>query len=272
MNSARVLLRTAGQFVRTYYPLLVLAVVWEAAVHLGWLNRVLFPAPSTILRSLWWLAQGPASPDGIGYRLQIHTALSLYRLMVGTALAMVVGISLGALMGISRLAYHIIRPLVSLLAPVPALAWTPVLMLLFGLGNRTTITVCFLAAVIPVIFNVNAGMQAITQKQIWAAQAMGASPWGIFIRVLLPGAMVYILSGVRLAIARAWRGLIASEMLAATTWGLGFQIVQAGEFMQMDVLYGSLFIIGLCGLALNVGAFQLVERRTVERWGLVVRR
>jgi len=251
-----------------FLPILIAALLWEGLDRVGWLNPVLVPPPSRILTTLLGLLT-PGSVQAQASGLLItHLGESLYRLGVALALAVAVGVPLGMLMATSRVVEWACRPLVGLLMPIPALAWTPLFMVVMGLGNRTTITVSFLAAVIPIIYTAYAGVRAIGTHHVWAARMMGASSWGLFQRVLLPGALEHIIPGMRLAFARAWRVLIAAEMLAATNFGLGYLIAAAGQYMETNVIFASVLMISITGLVFERGVFDWVERRTVRRWGV----
>ena len=123
----------------------------------------------------------------------------------------------------------------------------------------------------PIIFNSWTGVKAV--KEIWlrSAQAMGADNRRMFRHVILPGALPYILTGLRLGLAQAWRILVAVEMLAAVPWGLGWLIFGAREFLNTDVMLAGITVIAVIGLALEKLVFQKIENYTVVRWGMVGR-
>jgi NitT/TauT family transport system permease protein len=153
--------------------------------------------------------------------------------------------------------------------PVPTLAWTPVLLLIIGIDNRTTILVVFLAAVFEMIYIVASGIEMMNVKMLWVAQSMGASRWQIFWRVIIPGILPYLITGTRLGTGYAWRALIAAEMLAASTYGLGFMIYDASEYMNMDVIYGGVVLIAVLGYLLENVVIGRVEAATTEKWGIL---
>jgi len=111
-------------------------------------------------------------------------------------------------------------------------------------------------------------VRSMTIKHIWAAQTMGASRTTIFLKVLLPGSMPYIIAGHKLALGRAWRALVATEMVVATGYGLGYLIFEARTFMDTETMYGGIAMIALLGLLIEKFAFGRLERLTVERWGM----
>lgn len=241
-------------------------IAWELSSRLGLINSFLFPAPSLILYKLW-IQSGPnESPP---YAIPWHVAYSLLRLLSGILLAVVVGTLIGVALGMSRRARLVFQPIISILMPVPTLAWTPVLLLIMGIDNRTTITVVFLAAVFEMIYIVASGIEMMNIKMLWVAQSMGASRWQIFWRVIIPGIFPFLITGARLGTGYAWRALIAAEMLAASSYGLGFMIYDASEYMNMDVIYGGVMLIAVLGYILENVLIGKVEAATTEKWGVL---
>jgi NitT/TauT family transport system permease protein len=198
-----------------------------------------------------------------------HAIETLIRLLTGFALAGIFGVTIGVLMGRSRRAEDIFLPLVSIGAPIPGLAYAPLFLLWFGLGNISAVLLVGFVSAFPIIFNSWTGVKAV--KEIWvrSAQAMGADDRRLFRHVILPGALPYILTGLRLGLAQAWRILVAVEMLAAVPWGLGWLIFGARKFLNTDVMLAGIVVIALIGLALEKFVFQKIENYTVVRWGMI---
>src|SRR5581483_5373585 len=141
--------------------------------------------------------------------------------------------------------------LVSVLMPIPSLAWVPLFILWFGLGNVTTVLVVFYAATFPMLLNTWSGVRAL------------------FWKVMVPGASPFILTGVRQAFLRAWIAVVGAEMLAGSDWGLGWVIFDAKEFLNADVMMASLVVIGAIGFLFERLVFGSLERATVMRCGMV---
>lgn len=160
-------------------------------------------------------------------------------------------------------------PLVSILAPIPGLAYTPLFLLWFGPGNLSAVLLVGFVSSFAVTYNTWTGVKAV--KEIWlrSAQAMGASDRRVFRQVILPGALPYILTGLRLGLAQAWRILVAVEMLASVPWGLGWMIFGAREFLNTDIMLSGVVVIALIGLALERLLFKRLEDFTIVRWGMV---
>ena len=213
---------------RNAFPFLVVGTIWEIVAKLGVFPRKLFPPLEEVAATFVRL-----TADGI---LPHHVFDTLLRLGAGFALAAVVGVAIGIAMGRSRLAEDIFLPLVSIGAPIPGIAYAPLFLLWFGLGNGTAILLVGFVSAFPIIFNTWTGVKSV--KEIWvrSAQAMGADNRRLFSHVILPGALPYILTGLRLGLAQAWRILVGVEMLAAVPWGLGWMIFGAREFLNTDVM------------------------------------
>jgi NitT/TauT family transport system permease protein len=246
---------------RNALPFLVVALLWEFTAHLGVFPRKLFPPLEDVAAAFVRLTAADILPH--------HVLDTLIRLALGFALAAIVGVAIGIVMGRSRRAEDIVLPLVSIGAPIPGLAYAPLFLLWFGLGNKSAVLLVGFVSAFPIIFNTWTGVKAV--KEIWvrSAQAMGADDRRLFRHVILPGALPYILTGLRLGLAQAWRILVGVEMLAAVPWGLGWMIFGAREFLNTDVMLAGVFVIGVIGLALEKLVFQRLEQFTVVRWGMM---
>jgi NitT/TauT family transport system permease protein len=249
------------KFLRGALPFVVVGALWEAVAHSGAFPARLFPTLEQVAATFARL-----TAEGI---LPHHAALTLYRLAAGFAIAAVAGVLLGIVMGRSRRAEAFLLPLVSIGAPIPGLAYAPLFLLWFGLGDSGSIVLVAFVAAFPVTLNTWTGVKAV--KEIWvrAARTMGADERRLFRHVIVPGAAPYILTGLRLALAQAWRILVAVEMLAAVPWGLGWLIFGAREFLNTDAMLAGIAMIAIIGLALEKLAFDPIERYTVVRWGMM---
>lgn len=245
--------------------IVTLLVLWEVAARLGWINTFLFPAPSNIAATIWTQSGPDGNPP---YAMPMHVLRSMIRLLAGIALAVVIGTVLGVLIGMTRWARRLFQPLISIFMPVPTLAWTPVLLLLTGIDDRTTIIVVFIAAVFEVIYTIVAGIEMMNVKLFWVARSMGASRLQIFFRVIIPAIFPYLITGMRLGTGYAWRALIAAEMLAASSFGLGFMIYDASEYMSTNVIYAGIILIAVLGYLLENVLIGRLEAATTEKWGV----
>ena len=246
---------------RNTFPFVVLGGIWEAVARSGALPNKLFPTLEQIAVSFVELTKSGILP---------HDALdTILRLLGGFGIAAVFGLIIGVLMGRSRRAEDICLPLVSILAPIPGLAYAPLFLLWFGPGETSAVALVAFVSMFPVIYNCWTGVKAV--KEIWlrSATALGADRRRMFRHVILPGALPYILTGLRLGLAQAWRILVAVEMLTAVPWGLGWLIFGARQFLDTDAMMAGITVIAIIGLALEKLVFQKLEDFTLVRWGMM---
>jgi NitT/TauT family transport system permease protein len=253
--------RAVGQVGEGILPFAVAAVAWELFARLGPFPPKLFPSLLTVARTFVELIA-----SGI---LLAHTLGTVVRLALGFGLAAVLGVVVGLAMGRFRWAEDVFLPLVSFGSPIPGLAYAPLFILWFGLGSMPAVLLIALASAFPAAVNTWTGVKAVKDIWIRAAQGMGAREDQLFRTVILPGALPYILTGLRLALARAWRVLVAAEMLTSVPQGLGWLIFGAREFLNTDVMLAGIAVIGIIGVLLERWVFERLERFTVVRWGML---
>jgi len=242
-------------------PFVVVALVWQTVAIFGPMPPQLFPRVDTIVVTFVRLVG-----NGV---LAAHALATILRLIAGFALGSVAGVLLGLAMGRARLAEDLLVPLVSVGNPIPGLAYAPLFVIWFGLGNVPAVLLVGFAAAFPIAVNTWTGVRAVKEIWIRAATAMGARERQLFRKVVLPGALPYVLTGLRLGLARAWRVLVAVEMLTSVSFGLGWLIFGAREFLATDVMLAGIAVIGLVGLGLEKLVFERLEQFTVVRWGML---
>lgn len=247
--------------VRNIFPFAVVGGIWEIVALAGIFPRRLFPTLEDVASSFVHLTISGILPH--------HAIDTVIRLLSGFALAGIFGVTIGVLMARSRRAEDIFLPLVSICAPIPGLAYAPLFLLWFGLGNLSSVLLVGFVSAFPIIFNSWTGVKAVKEIWIRSAQSMGADDRRLFRHVILPGALPYILTGMRLGLAQAWRILVAVEMLAAVPWGLGWMIFGARKFLNTDVMMAGIVVIAVIGLALEKFVFRKIEDYTVVRWGMI---
>jgi NitT/TauT family transport system permease protein len=246
---------------RTAVTLLVAAALYEAVARSGVFPAVLLPTLPKVANALV-----ASLADGT---MLHHAGSTLYRVMLGFGLAILTGIPLGILMARFRPVENFFLPLASALMPIPSLAWVPVFILWFGLGNTVSILVVFYAATFPMLLNTWSGVRSVNPLWLRAAGAMGANEQALFWKVIIPGASPFIITGLRQAFLRAWIAVVGAEALAASDWGLGWVIFDAKEFLNADLMLASLVVIGAIGFVFERLVFGSLERTTVLRWGMV---
>lgn len=224
-------------------PLLVL-LGWELICRLGFVSPIMLPAPTAIaIKWVEWLQSGELIVDIGG---------SLYRVVAGFLLGAGLALPLGLFMGSSPRIYDYFNPVIQVLRPIPPIAWIPMSILWFGLGNPPAIFLISLGAFFPVLMNTIAGVRNVDGIYLRAARNLGAGQATVFRRVILPAATPYILAGIRIGIGTAFIVVIVSEMIAVNN-GLGYRILEAREFMWSDKIIAGMFTIGLLGLAIDLG-------------------
>lgn len=245
-------------------PLVSLVLIWQLVAFLG-LIRIL-PSPVDVAETILNLCRPTRGGTPI---ILAHLGSSLFRVGIGFSLAMAIGVPVGLLMGVNKHVNYLLRPLLSLLMPVPTLAWVPMLLIVWGLGDQTIVAAIFLGAFFSIAYNTASGVRSIDRDLIRAAYTMGASKWTLFFRVLLPGSMVSVLTGLRLAVGYSWRALVGAEMLAATGWGLGYLVFAARALAAANVMFAGLMVIMAAGYLMERYLVGPLERRTVQKWGVV---
>ena len=250
-----------------FASILLFGVIWEVAVRLSGVHALLMPAPSAVLVRLFEM-MGPgkgATPD---FLLLRHIGMTMLALLTGFFLAALVSSAIGLIMGMNRALYAWLNPIISMFMVIPNIAFVPVIILWMGLGLDTVIVVVVLGSCFPIIYTAAAGVQSIPKRMIWAAQTAGASRWQILTTVLLGATMPYLIAGHKLALGRAWRAVIAGEIFASTTYGVGFMIFDARTFLDSEAMFAGLIVVGLIGASLERVLFGFIERRTVVKWGV----
>lgn len=244
-------------------PVLLL-LLWEAGSRFGLFSAVLLPSPTAVAIK-WWAYLLPMQPQEAGQSTLawmlsgelLHDAYSsLYRVIAGFIIGAGLALPLGLLMGASPRIYDLFNPLMQILRPIPPIAYIPLAILWFGLGNPPSFFLIAIGAFFPVLMNTIAGVRQVDGIYLRAARNLGVNQWTMFTRVILPAATPYILAGVRIGIGTAFIVVIVSEMIAVND-GLGFRILEAREFMWSDKIIAGMITIGLLGLAIDTAVSHL---------------
>ncbi|WP_369790869.1 taurine ABC transporter permease TauC [Rouxiella sp. WC2420] len=238
--------------------LVTLLVIWWAVTALKLIPPLFLPAPQQVLHQLITIA----SPQGfMDATLWQHLAASLTRIIIALFAAVVIGVPVGIAMGLNETLRGILDPLIELYRPVPPLAYLPLMVIWFGIGETSKILLIYLAIFAPVAMSALAGVRSASKVRIRAAQALGASRGQVLRFVILPGALPEILTGVRIGLGVGWSTLVAAELIAATR-GLGFMVQSAGEFLATDVVIAGISVIALIACALELGLRYLQRKLT----------
>ena len=242
-------------------PFILLATGWQLLVAYGSFPAKLVPDLRVVAEALLRLTENGVLIAAVG--------ATLFRLAMGFLLAALFGVVIGVLMGRHQWIEETLLPLVSFLYPIPGIAYAPLFVLWFGLGDTPAILLVAVASTFVVIINSWKGVAAVKPIWIKSAESMGAQGLNMFWKVIVPGALPYILTGLRLGLATAWRILVAVEMLMSVKRGLGWLIFGSQEFLNTDIMLATIAVIGLIGLVLEKLVFEKIERVTVVRWGML---
>jgi len=233
---------------------LLIALWWILVVES---HSVIFPTPWQVLTGMWELVKDGSIWDHIG--------ASLFRVGTGFALAVAFAIPLGLWMGWVQGAYATLNPIFQMLRPISPIAWIPLAILWFGVGNQSPIFLIFISSVFPMIVQTIAGVHTIERRYLRAAENFGVSRYTLFKQVVIPAVLPHIIVGMRIGLGVAWLVVVAAEMIALRS-GLGYLIIDsrnAGN--RYDLVIAGMIIIGLIGLMLD-RAMRLLEGHKLVRW------
>ena len=264
---------SSGPGLRSVLSVMLFLVLWQAASNTGLfgrypldLMRLLLPSPVQVLSTAQQLM---ASGQLFG-----HVSTSVYRVMAGFLIATAIGVPLGILVALWRVAEDVLRPFVLLLQPIPGVAWVPIAIIWFGLGNTSAIFIIAIGAIFPILLNTKQGIQDVDQRLVDAALTLGACPRQVLARVYLPFIAPYLVTGFRLGTGFAWRVVLAAEMVGVSH-GLGYLLSMGRGIGRTDITLVTMLTIGLLMAATDAWLFTPLEQIT-NRWrpstGIAARR
>jgi sulfonate transport system permease protein len=235
-------------------PILVL-VAWQWAVSKELFSELLLIPPVTLLNTLVDLAR---TGD-----LTINIIASIKRVAVGFLIGGSIGLIFGVVMGLSPFMDRLIGPLVKACKHVPLFAWMPLIILLFGIGELTKVLFLSIGAFFPMLFNTYQGVSGIPQKYRELARVFDYKNHRYLTKIIIPGAMPSIITGVRLSLGILWMFLVGAELFGSED-GLGYMMTWGRQLFQIDVVMAGLVVIGVIGFIIN-GILEVIEKR-VLRW------
>jgi len=242
-------------------PLLVI-LIWQGFSSLQVIPSYKLPSPVEIILGFKDLLIVGVPPGNL---LHNHMLYSLYRVALGYAIAALLAIPLGLLMGWSPVLLRTTRPLFEVVRPIPPLAWIPIAILWFGIGIKSAAFIIFLGAFFPILLNTISGVLSIQPILLEAARTLHAKDKDIFLKVLLPGAVPSIFVGMRIGIGIGWMTLVAAEFTGVKEgYGLGYMIMTARDIQRPDEILAGMLVIGVIGLLIDIG-LRTAESRMI-RW------
>ena len=261
-NAVRMLASAQLVLRRVAGPLIVL-VTWYLASTRGWVDPRFVPSPMTVARALQEWMFGPVGANPYSGTWFAHAGNSTYRVLVGFLIAAATGVTIGSLIGWFRLVSDLVDPVIQILRPVPITAWVPFAVIFFGIRDGSAFFLIALGAFFPIVVNTAAGVAGTPKLLVRAARMLGIRPYMLLPRVILPAAMPYIFTGLRLGIGLAWVLVIVAEMMAVKS-GLGFAMWDAYYFLRLDIIIAAMLSVGALGFLSDL-IIRLIGRRFL-RW------
>jgi NitT/TauT family transport system permease protein/taurine transport system permease protein len=243
-----------------FVPFLAIAALWWAAPHLFNYPAYMLPTVAEVGRRFVEMV--------VSGELFNAVVASLGRLLGGFIIGNLIAIPLAIAMAMNARMARIVMPVAVFLQAVAGIAWAPLAVIWFGIGNTAVTFLVVNSVFFSSFYNTISGVQSIAPVLWRAVRSMGASPWQMMRELILPGAMVQLLLGLRTSMALGWRALVAAELIIGTN-GIGFLMMDATKWYGTDTIICGILIIGLLWLAFDRFVFAPVEWRTVRRWGLI---
>jgi NitT/TauT family transport system permease protein len=244
-------------------------IVWHVMAVVYDLEQIL-PPPLSVARTVFnTLTLNHEQRWLYGPNIYEHLLSSFARAMTGFTFAAAIAIPLGVLVGRIRAVREFVDPVVRSLYPIPGIAWIPLAILWFGLGNTAVIFVVFIAEFFPLYFNTEAGSRNINPVLVDAARCFGAKRLTLLRRVILPAAAPYIITGMRIALGGAWRMIVAGEMLASQS-GIGSVLMESRYQFRATDLMMAMILISVVGYVTERLIVGTLEKKTTERWEVKV--
>lgn len=235
----------------------LLLFAWWLVTAMGWIKPLFLPSPLAIVAkfvSIW-------NEGFTGTPFLDHVMISTVRVFGAFLLACAIGLPLGLAMGMSPVFRGIFDPPIEFYRPIPPLAYLPLMIIWFGIGETSKILLIFLSVFAPVVLGARSGVKSAAIEQIHAAYSFGATRWQVMRHVIMPSALPEILTAMRIGIGFGWTTLVAAEMVAATK-GLGYMVLSASQFLQTPVVIMGILVIAVIAFAFDL-LMRFVERRLV---------
>lgn len=236
---------------------ILLIILWQLAIIIGGHQAALFPPPLKVGEALVAIIS-----DG---SLFGHIQISLFRFFSGYLIAVAVAIVLGLILGRLPIIWSVLDPVVQVLRPVSPIAWSPFIVLWFGIGNMPAIVIIFIAAFFPVLLSTVSAVKKVDKTYLRIASNFEMSPFETLRKIVLPASFPMIANGLHMALGSAWIFLVAGEMVGAQS-GLGFLIVDARNSLSLDLVMACIVVIGVLGLILDKG-IHYFESYVNKVWG-----
>jgi sulfonate transport system permease protein len=231
-----------------------LIVIWQILANAGVLLEIILPAPSRVVQAL-----GRIIRDG---SLGLDFEVSALRVLRGYLWGVAVGLLLGFSCGLSKFMERLAGPLVDVIRQIPIIAWIPLIILWFGIGETSKTIIIAKSVAVPVFINTLQGIRGVPKEYVEVASVLELRYFRMLFRIILPSALPSIFAGLRLSAGFAWMAVVTAEMLGGLT-GLGYALLRARDFLESDILIALMAVIGLVGLVLD-RLIRLLESRVLH--------
>ena len=231
----------------------VLLIIWQLLFQIGFIKPVILPPPSKVAQSFLELI-------GNG-QLFKHIGISILRVLEGFGIAAIIGISLGIAIGLSKVLDRLTDFVIQVIKPIPPIAWIPLAILWFGIGESSKIYIIFMGAFFPILVNVLDGVRQTDIKYVELARVLEIDQKKFIRQVVIPGALPSVMTGLRVGIGVAWMCVVAAELIAATQ-GIGYLINDGRQLSQPDIVLVGMIAIGIIGKLMD-DLLKLLEKRLV---------
>lgn len=236
---------------------IIFLFIWQCVIWIGDYQPILLPGPLLVAESIWQFI--------ITGEIFSHLGISLFRFIVGFGFAVIVGVPIGFLLGRSNALFDAIEPLFQLIRPVSPIAWSPFVVLWFGIGSLPAMAIIFIAAFFPIVFNTIKGIRNVEPQYLKIASNLNLKGWSLYRNILFPGAFKHIMGGIHMAVGTSWIFLVSGEMIGAQS-GLGFLIVDSRNMLNLEDVLSAIFFIGVFGFLID-RLISYLEKMILTRFG-----
>ncbi|ALF10445.1 ABC transporter permease [Parageobacillus thermoglucosidasius] len=251
-------MNTAKKLTNVIIGFSILIALWQTVIMIGNYEEALFPSPLKVGKGIGLLIANGT--------LLVHLKVSFIRFLIGYLSAVITAVILGLMLGRLAKLWNIIDPIVQILRPISPIAWSPFIVLWFGIGDIPAIVIIFIAAFFPVLLSTVSAVKKVDRTYLKVAENFEIKQPHLMTKIIFPAAFPFIANGLHIAIGTAWIFLVAGEMVGAQS-GLGYLIVDARNSLRLDLVLAGIIFIGILGLILDK-AIQLFERWIEKQWGM----
>lgn len=232
----------------------VILVTWQALSRLGYIKPLILPPPSQVALTFWDLTRNGA--------MVRHVGISVLRVLEGFGIAAILGLGLGIAIGLSRTLDRLTDLIIQVVKPIPPIAWIPLAILWFGIGEESKVYIIFLGAFFPIVINTIDGIRQTDHKFVEVARILEVPRFKFIRKVVIPGAYPAIMTGIRVGLMVAWMCVVAAELIAASS-GIGYLIMDARQLSQSDVVLVGMITIGVIGKLMD-SLIKRLEKRLID--------